>query len=138
MHADMLKNLFADTGGEPKITQALILNKDLAQLYENHLLIDDNRYMDVIPVCRLYSNTNRNIQLLVCSMSPDLPDMANAIVDNGRGVPELDEICLSELSELMHPLYGYPIIERDRHWRSRATIRDYLNGGLICEKKLEE
>lgn len=80
--------------------------------------------LDFHPVVKLFNAYGAGTWLIT-EIDPEEPDIAWALADLGMGYAEFGTISLSELAGLRHQ-FGFPLIERDRHWESCAPISQYI------------
>ncbi len=112
-------------------TQDLLLPEHREQAYKNHLLINSNKYMALVPVCKWFSLTHGQHKYIVCSIDEKYPDVAWVIIDLGDGYLEYDSVRISEISEFTHPKYKFHDFERDIIWEPEKTIGEYLRDRQI-------
>jgi Protein of unknown function (DUF2958) len=90
--------------------------------------------LDLWPVVKLFNPCGAATWLLT-EIDPDNEDVAWGLCDLGMGFPEFGAVSLEELAAIRGP-FGLGI-ERDLHFKARATISAYIKAaskaGIIVE-----
>ncbi|MFA5951902.1 MAG: DUF2958 domain-containing protein [Hyphomicrobium sp.] len=91
--------------------------------------------LDFFPVVKLFNAYGAGTWLLT-EIHPDNHDWAFGLCDLGCDCAELGDISLSELSALRHP-FGFPLIERDRHWEATAPLSAYVKASVAARRIID-
>jgi hypothetical protein len=102
----------------------LITDETKAKLLENGVRMEIDEGFDPEPVVKFFT-PDGSATWLISAMYPDAPDLLFGLCDLGLGHPELGDVSLSELLALRGRM-GLPV-ERDLHFRARATLSEYAD-----------
>lgn len=80
--------------------------------------------LDFTPVVKLFNPYGAGTWLIT-EIDHEEPDIAWCLADLGMGYAEFGTVSLSELTSLRHQ-FGFPLIERDRHWEAAGPISAYI------------
>ncbi len=107
----------------------LLLDEQREQMLANgrenaeRIAVDGNT-IDHKPVVKLFTPWS-GCTWLLSELDPENPDIAFGLCDLGMGCPELGNVSLSEITSVRGP--GGLRIERDRHFQTIRTLRDYAD-----------
>lgn len=115
------------------MTQTLITDEQRAQLLANGRASTEGQDIDPPPVVKLFT-PDAHATWLLTELDPEDGDTAFGLCDVGIGMPELDNVRISDLASIVGPL-KLPV-ERDLYFVAKRTLSDYarlarINGSII-------
>lgn len=84
--------------------------------------------LDFAPIVKLFNPYGAGTWLIT-EIDPEDHDIAWCLADLGMGFAEFGTVRLSELAGLRHQ-FGFPLIERDRHWEPAGPISAYISASV--------